>query len=96
MPVTESQYVCHFLQDLQTLEKKLNCPYFYLSQFEHEFGFAFLVYFYAQIISLGKKKSHDMYFCSYSDFSVASDHLVEKMSVSHAMKMKYISCIFYC
>ena len=49
----------------------LNCPYFYLSQFEHIFGFALSVYFYAQIFPFGEKKSHDMYFCSYSDFSVA-------------------------
>ena len=49
----------------------LNCPYFYLSQFEHIFGFALSMYFYAQIFPLGEKKSNDMYFWSYSNFSIA-------------------------
>ena len=55
----------HYLRDY------LNCPYFYLSQFEHIFGFALSAYFNAQIIPFGEQKSHDMYLCSYSDFSVA-------------------------
>ena len=36
------------------------------------------------LFSFQEKKSNDMYFCSYSDFLLPSDHVVEKMSASHA------------
>ena len=65
-----------------------------LSQFEHVFGFALSVYFYAQILPFAGKKSHDMYFCSYSEFSVAPDLVVEKMSVSHANEIEIYNLYF--
>ena len=75
----------HFLRDLQTLAKKmLNCPYFYLSQFEHIFRFVLSVYFYAQIYQFREKNNMICIFAVNMTFLLSSECVVEKMSVSHA------------
>ena len=62
----------------------LNCPYFYLSQFEHIFGFALSAYFSAHIFPFGVKNHLICIFAVILIFLLPSDHVVEKMSVSHA------------
>ena len=69
-----------------TWKIRLNCPYFYLCQFEHIFCFALSVYFYAQIFPFGEKNPMICIFAVTVIFLLPSDHVVEKMSVSHANK----------
>ena len=74
----------HFLHDLQTLEN-LSSKTFISTKSVQTDNLLFVIsfFFYAQICPYGEKKLHDMYFCSYYNFLLPSDHAIDKMSVSH-------------
>ena len=67
-----------------TFKIYLNWPYFYLCQFEHIFGFALSVYLCAQIFPFGEKNYTTCIFAVILIFLLPADHVVKKMSVSHA------------
>ena len=66
------------------LLKYLNFPYFYLCHFEHIFDFALSVYFLCTNLSIWREKHNICIFAVILIFLLPSDHVVEKMSVSHA------------
>ena len=61
-----------------TCKINLNWPYFYLSQFEHIFGFDLSLYFYAQIFPFGEKNHMICIFEVILIFLLPSDHVVKK------------------